>query len=279
MNIITKYPVLVNPVRPDVNDYKLNDPKFDLPGAIQQVAVGDFVVKGTNPVFDNDKEVTQNEFMYLKEIDSNGEVLTPMDQYLYSGRNYSDGAFDFGEFESYGDVFENADGIVIGGNSRTVKGRKLPKEYSNTIGEELLGNPYSKPKTNPIKPIGKPGGFSTKITPTQFTSTVQDIPGGPTAAEQVDKAKKEGKFWNGLKGGWEKFKVTENGQIVVNSAMALLLNKLGGVGITAPTTDTAPPTTPPADTKQPMSKTTKTILIVGGVAVLGLIIYAVVKKK
>ena len=258
MNIITKYPVLVNPVRPDVNDYKLNDPKFDLPGAIQQVAVGDFVVKGTNPVFDNDKEVTQNEFMYLKEIDSNGEVLTPMDEYLYSGRNYSDGKFDFGEFATYGDVFENL------------------------TGEELLGNPYSKPKTNPIKPIGKPGGFSTKITPTQFTSTVQDIPGGPTAAEQVDKAKKEGKFWNGLKGGWEKFKVTENGQIVVNSAMALLLNKLGGAGTTAPT-DTAPTadgnSNEKLNGKQPMSKTTKTILMVGGVLVIGLIIYSIVKKK
>jgi len=256
MNIVTKYPVLVNPARPDVNDYKLNDPKFDLPGAVQQVAVGDFVVKGTNPVFDNDREVTQNEFMYLKELDAKGEVLTPMDEYLYSGRNYSDGKFDFGEFTSYGDVFENL------------------------TGEELLGNPYSKPKTNPL--YGKPVGTSltpTKITPAQFTATVKDIPGGPTAAEQVDKAKKEGKFWNGLKGGWEKFKVTENGQIVVNSAMALLLNKLGGAGITAPTTDTAPPTTPPADIKQPMSKTTKTILIVGGVAVVGLIIYSVLKRN
>jgi hypothetical protein len=257
MNIVTKYPVLVNPVRPDINDYKLNDPKFDLPGAIQKVAVGDFVIKGTNPVFDNDKEVTQNEFMYLKEIDSNGEVLTPMDQYLYSGRNYSDGAFDFGEFISYGDVFENL------------------------TGEELLGNPFSKPKTNPIKPIGKPGSFSTKITPAQFTSTVQDIPGGPTAAEQVDKAKKEGKFWNGLKGGWEKFKVTENGQIVVNSAMSLLLSKLGGAGSTS--TDTAPivdgNSNEKLSGKQPMSKTTKTILIVGGVAVVGLIIYSVLKQK
>ena len=144
-----------------------------------------------------------------------------------------------------------------------------------------MGNPYSKPKTNPIKPIGKPGGFSTKITPTQFTSTVQDIPGGPTAAEQVDKAKKEGKFWNGLKGGWEKFKVTENGQIVVNSAMALLLSKLGGASTTS--TDTAPivdgNSNEKLNGKQPMSKTTKTILIVGGVAVLGLIIYAVVKQK
>ena len=256
MNIVTKYPVLVNPARPDVNDYKLNDPKFDLPGAVQQVAVGDFVVKGTNPVFDNDREVTQNEFMYLKELDAKGEVLTPMDEYLYSGRNYSDGKFDFGEFTSYGDVFENL------------------------TGAELLGNPYSKPKTNPL--YGKPVGTSltpTKITPAQFTATVKDIPGGPTAAEQVDKAKKEGKFWNGLKGGWEKFKVSENGQIIVSSAMALLLSKLGGAGTTAPTTDTAPPADAPKDDKTPMSKTTKTVLIVGGVAVLGLIIYSVLKEK
>jgi hypothetical protein len=257
MNIVTKYPVLVNPAQPDVNDYKLNDPKFDLPGAVQQVAVGDFVIKGTNPVFDNDKEVTQNEFMYLKEIDSKGAVLTPMDEYLYSGRNYSDGAFDFGEFTSYGDVFENL------------------------TGEELLGNPYSKPKTNPL--YGKPLGTSippVKITPSQFTAVVKDIPGGPTAKEQIDKAKKEGKFWNSLKGSWDKFKVTENGQIIVQSGMALLLSKLGGA---APTTDTAPVadgnSNEKLNGKQPMSKTTKTILIVGGVAVVGLIIFSVLKKK
>lgn len=252
MNIVTKYPVLVNPLSSTVNDYKLNDTSQDLPGAIQQVAVGDFVIKGTNPVFDNDKEITNNEFMYLKEIDSNGEVLTPMDQYLYSGKNYSDGSFDFG------DVFENL------------------------TGAELLGNPYSKPKTNPLgKPLGT-SSIPTKITPAQFSATVKDIPGGPTAAEQVDKAKKEGKFWNSLKGGYEKFKVTENGQIIVNSAMALLLSKLGGAGTTA-TTDTAPTadgnSNEKLNGKQPLSKTTKTILIVGGVAVLGLIIYAVVKKK
>jgi hypothetical protein len=252
MNIVTKYPVLVNPARPDINDYKLNDPKFDLPGAIQKVAVGDFVIKGTNPVFDNDTQVTNNEFLYLKQIDDNGNVLTPMDEYLYSGRNYSDGKFDFGEFTSYGDVFENL------------------------TGEELLGNPYSKPKTNPLqgKPSYNPANFGKTITPSQFTSTIKDIPGGPTAAEQVDKAKKEGKFWNSLKGGYEKFKVTENGQIIVNSAMALLLNKLGGP--TGTTTDTAPTadgnSNEKLNGKQPMSKTTKTILMVGGVAVIGLIL-------
>jgi len=255
MNIVTKYPVLVNPAQTDINDYKLNDPKFDLPGAVQNVAIGDFVVKGTNPVFDNDKEITKNEFMYLQEIDSNGEVLTPMDEYLYSGRNYSDGEFDFGEFITYGDVFENFNG------------------------EDLLGNPFSKPKTNPIKPIGKPSSFSTKITPAQFTTTVKDIQGGPTAKEQVDKAKKEGKFWNALKGSWEKFKVSENGQIIVNSGMAYLLGKLGGAPTTSPTTDFAPPVDAPKDDKTPMSKTTKTVLIVGGVAIVGLIIFSVLKKK
>lgn len=243
MNIVTKYPVLVNPARPDVNDYKLNDPKFDLPGSIQKVAVGDFVIKGTNPVFDNDKEVTQNEFMYLKELDGKGEVLTPMDEYLYSGRNYSDGKFDFGEFTSYGDVFENADGNPLG-------------------------------KTNPLK-AGLPTG-TISITPSQYASNLQNIPGGPTAKEQADKAKKEGQFWNALKGGWEKFRRSDNGQILLTSGTSYIVDKLGG---TVPTTDTVPPVTPPADDAKPLSKTTKTILIVGGIAVLGLIIYSVVKKK
>lgn len=236
MNIITKYPVLVNPVRSDINNYSLNESSEELPGQIQKVAVGDFVIKGTNPVFDNDTEITINDFMFLDQIKRDSETLTPMD------------------------------------------------EYENITGEELLGNPYSKPLGNPYsKPIGKPSGFITKITPAQFTETVKDIPGGPTAAEQIVKAKNEGKFWNGLKGAYEKFKVTENGQIIVNSSMALLLSKLGGAGTTSTTTDTAPTadgnSNEKLNSKQPMSKTTKTILIVAGVAVIGLIIYSVVKKK
>lgn len=267
MNIVTKYPVLVNPARANVNDYRLNEPSQELPGAVQKVAVGDFVIKGTNPVFDNDKEVTQNEFMYLKPIDADGETLTPMDEYMYSGRNYSDGKYDFGEFVNWGDVFENADGVLPAGATR-----KSPKDrFANVTGEELLGNPYSKPKTNPLQ--GK------TISPSQFTSTIKDVPGGPTAAEQLDKAKKEGKFWNALKGSWDKFKTTDNGQIIVQSGMALLMSKLGGTGSTTTTTDTAPPTTPPADDKKPMTPMTKTLLIGGGVILLGIIIYSVAKSK
>jgi hypothetical protein len=207
-----------------------------------------------------------------------------MDEYLYSGRNYSDGKFDFGEFISYGDVFENADGVVIGGNSRRVKGRKLKDEYSNLPGD-LLTNPWAKP--NPV--YGKPIGTSippTKITPSQFTAIVKDIPGGPTAAEQIDKAKKEGKFWNSLKGSWDKFKVTENGQIVVSSAMSLLLSKLGGAGTTAPTTDLTPPAAEDPTKNQGgfFTWSTKTpgqkaFFVIGGLAIAGLITYAVIKKK
>ncbi len=253
MNIITKYPVLVNPMNVDINDYKLNDPKFDLPGSIQNVSVGDFVVKGTNPVFDNDKEVTTNEFMYLKEIDLNDEVLTPMDEYLYSGRNYSDGKFDFGEFDTYGDVFENL------------------------TGEDLLSNPYSKPKTNALNTSLQTQTIS--ITPSQYAANVKNIKGGPTAQEQIEKAKKEGKFWNSVKGGWDKFKTSENGQIMIQSGASYVLDKLGGTNATNTTTDVSNTTTPPSDSKAPMSKTTKTILMVGGVAVIGVIIYMIAKKK
>jgi len=63
----------------------------------------------------------------------------------------------------------------------------------------------------------------------------------------------------------------------LDSGTSYIASKLGA---TVPTTDT---TTPPSadDSKDstPMSKTTKTVLIVGGVAVVGLIIYAIAKGK
>lgn len=273
MNIVTKYPVLVDPSRTNINDYKLNEPSQELPGAVQKVAVGDFVIKGTNPVFDNDREVTNNEFMYLKPIDDGGQTLTPMDEYMYSGRNYSDGKYDFGEFVTWGDVFENA----IGPGQDPRKLPKIGSEKHSNLPGDLLSNPWSKP--NPVK-TGLPTGTYTtpaKITTSQYMAAVQDIPGGPTAQEQIDKAKTEGKFWNAIKGGWDKFKTTENGQIIVQSGMAYLLNKLGAT--TGSTDTTTPPAPPATDDKKPLSKTTKTILIVGGIAVLGLIIYSVVKKK
>lgn len=242
MNIVTKYPILVNPVRPDVNDYKLNDPKFDLPGAIQKVAVGDFVIKGTNPVFENDKEVTQNEFMYLKEIDSNGQVLTPMDEYLYSGRNYSDGAFDFGEFTSYGDTFSNL-------TAEERRARRQSRRASRLIA----------------------------TTTEEIKQNLQDIPGGPTKAEQEAKLK-EGKFWNTVKGAFDSFKTSPSGQILIDSATTYLSNKLGGNSFSQQggPVDETPPAAP---VNEPMSATTKYVLIGGGVLLVGIIAYSVLSKK
>lgn len=231
MEVITQNPVLVN--KGDIiNGYTLNsEDNATLYGKQQSVSLGDIVVKGTNPVFSGNKEVSRNEFLFAEPVELEGETLTPNDEFLYSN-----------------------------------------------AGGDLLGNPYSGKPTSWYKPVGT-SYTTTKITPAQYSASVKDIPGGPSAAEQVDKAKKEGKFWNALKGSWDKFKTTENGQIIVQSGMALILSKLGGAGTTAPTTDTTPPVTPPADDAKPLSKTTKTILIVGGVAVLGLIIYSIVKNK
>ena len=247
MNVVTQYPILINPSSTDINNYSVdNKNNKELEGRVQQVSVGDIVVKGTNPVFEGDNEVTRNEFLYLKPLGRAGEVLTPMDEYLFSEKNYSEGNLDLLRHPNYDGAFSSANG---------------------------LPNPYAKP--NPLS-AGLPTG-TIAITPSQYASAVQNVPNGPTAKEQLDKAKKEGKFWNALKGGWESFTKSDNGQILLNSTTSYIAGKLGA---TTPTTDVAPPTgDAPKDDKAPMSKTTKTVLIVGGVAILGYIIYAVAKGK
>ena len=223
MEVITQNPVLFN--KSDIiNGYTLNsEDNASLYGRNQNVNLGDIVVKGTNPVFAGNKEISQNEFLFAEPVEIDGNTLTPMDEYLYSNAN---------------------------------------------------GNPLG--KTNPLK-AGLPTG-TISIPPSQYLANLQNIPGGPNAKEQADKAKKEGQFWNSLKGGWEKFRKSDNGQILLTSGTSYLVDKLGGT-VPTNTTTTTPPADAPKDDTKPMSKTTKTVLIVGGIALLGLIIYSVVKKK
>jgi hypothetical protein len=248
MNVVTRYPILVDPTSTVVNNYSIDSQNNkELEGRIQNVSVGDILVKGTNPVFNGDYEVTRNEFMYQTPINTEKEVLTPMDEFLYSEKNYSQGDLDLLRHPNYDGAFSSANG---------------------------LPNPFAKP--NPLS-AGLPTG-TIAITPSQYASAVQNIPNGPTAQQQLDKAKKEGKFWNSLKGGFESFSKSENGQIILNSGTSYIASKLGA---TVPTTTdgTTPSADVPTPDKTPMSKTTKTVLIVGGVAVVALIIYSIAKGK
>jgi hypothetical protein len=241
MELITKYPVLIDPTTEQKDKFRFTPDTKGMPGDLQTVQVGDLTIKGNTPVFEGDKQISQNDFLYLKEVQQNGEVLTPMDEYLYSERNISEGALGFGEFENWGDVFANADGDTT--PSKKEQRRKARQEARAKANTTTPGN-------------------------------------GEPSKEEQDAALKQGKFWNVLKGGWDNFTKSSSGQIILDSATNYVANKLGGTSNYG-VSDTTPPTTTP-DPKadgEPMSKTTKTILIVGGVALLGIIVYAFSKSS
>lgn len=93
---------------------------------------------------------------------------------------------------------------------------------------------------------------------------------------------KKGMFWDKAKGVW--VKAQESGLLnQLGGLLGGLIGKKQGTGDT-PTTWTgetpAPSTTPPAEgDKKPMSTTTKVLIGVGVVAVLGVIIYMATKKS
>jgi hypothetical protein len=91
MEVKTINPILVNPEDANVNGYVGgNTVNLDLKGKAQDVNVGDFVVKGTNPVFIGDKEASRNEFLFDEPVEFEGEKLTPMDEFLYSNASGKD---------------------------------------------------------------------------------------------------------------------------------------------------------------------------------------------
>lgn len=85
MEVKTINPILLNPEDPNVNGYVGSSTvNIDLQGQSQDVNVGDFVVKGTNPVFVGNQEASRNEFLYSEPVMYGDETLTPNDEYLYS---------------------------------------------------------------------------------------------------------------------------------------------------------------------------------------------------
>lgn len=222
MEVKTINPVLVDPTDTNVNGYLGNKLiNLDLKGETQDVNVGDFVVKGTNPVFVGDREASRNEFLFAEPVEFGGETLTPNDEFLYSN-------------------------LTAEERKARRQGRRTNRKTTATV-EEIKAN-------------------------------LQDIPGGPTKAEQEAKLN-EGKFWNTVKGGWDNFKKSSSGTILIDSLTNYLSNKLGGNSFTQPGS-TEPTPDPTKDTEpKPMSATTKYLLIGGGVLLLGFIIYSATKKN
>jgi hypothetical protein len=240
MEVITKYPVFVDPTTEQKNQFRFSANTKELEGRMQVVNAGDFTIKGATPVFEGDKQISRNDFLYRDQITDSDSVLTPMDEYLYSERNFSEGSMDFDEFKNYGDVFSDASGKRQERRMSRQQARKAARAKAN---ETTPGN------------------------------------GEPTAAEQDAKAK-EGKFWNVLKGGWDNFTKSPSGQIIVDSATNYISNKLGGNSFSQPGGDiSAAPVDPTKDASAPMSRTTKLVLIGGGVLLVGVILYNVLKKK
>lgn len=222
MEVKTINPILVNPADANVNGYLNNSVvNVDLKGESQDVNAGDFVIKGTNPVFFGDTEASRNEFLYAEPVELDGETLTPNDEFLYSSAS---------------------------GDERRAKrqGRRAQRKTTATM-DEIKAN-------------------------------LQDVPGGPTKGEQEAKLK-EGKFWNGVKGGWDSFKTSPSGQVLIDSVTNYLSNKLGGNSFSQPGGEVAPETTPKTDEPKPMSATTKYVLIGVGVLLVGIIVYSATKKK
>jgi hypothetical protein len=235
MEILTKYPVLIDPTKEQKDKIRFTPNTVGYPGDLQTVEVAGLIIKGNTPVFEGDHQITRNEFIYLPEVKADGNVLTPMDEWLYSERNISEGALGFGEFENWGDVFANADGDT--NESKKEKRRK------------------ARAAAKAKKDASTPGN------------------GEPSKDEQDAKAK-EGKFWNVLKGGWDNFTKSASGQIILDSATNYISNRLGGGSSYAPMDTTPPTTTPDPKADESDNKTSKYLMIGGAVVLVGIIIYA-----
>lgn len=218
MEVKTINPILVDPTDTNVNGYLGNSVvNLDLKGQAQDVNVGDFVVKGTNPVFVGDTEASRNEFLYSEPVEFGGETLTPNDEFLYSN--------------------------VTGKEQRRINREMRRKAAREKANQTTPGN------------------------------------GEPSASEQDAKAK-EGKFWNVLKGGWDNFTKSSSGQIILDSATNYISNKLGGTAYSQQGAgDIITDDNKKQPEEEPMSATTKYVLIGTGVLLLGIIIYSVTKKN
>jgi hypothetical protein len=154
----------------------------------------------------------------------------------------------------------------------------IPSEVDGidlTPTDDFLWSGFPGP-TNDFKAPSSVKNFKpTPLTEKEYVAALKDVPNGPSAKQQKDKIK-DGQFWNNLKGGWDKFKKTDSGQILIQSGVSYLQKALDAKNQANTTPEQAVDTTP---TKEPMSKTTKIALISTGVILLGVIIYFSTKKK
>jgi hypothetical protein len=118
------------------------------------------------------------------------------------------------------------------------------------------------------------------VTQSQAPTMVANAPvvpqGGTPTANQVADAKKKGLFWDKVKGAWV---YAKEGGILDWVGNLLGIKPPPAFQPTPPTATTTTTTTTNDDNNKGMSKTTKTLLIVGGVLVLGFVIFEIAKKK
>lgn len=141
--------------------------------------------------------------------------------------------------------------------------------------DDFLWSGFPGPTTDFKAPSSVKNFKPTALTEKEYVAALKDVPNGPSAKQQKDKIK-DGQFWNNLKGGWDKFKKTDSGQILIQSGVSYLQKALDAKNQANTTTEQPVDT---STTKTPMSKTTKIALISTGVILLGVIIYFSTKKK
>lgn len=99
----------------------------------------------------------------------------------------------------------------------------------------------------------------------------QNKSGVPSAKEQADKAKKEGKFWDNASKSWGKFKDSPGGKFALQQALNYLQMRLdGGQGIGGGSDNYAPE----------LEKKDNTVwYVLGGVAIIGILALVLMKSK
>lgn len=85
----------------------------------------------------------------------------------------------------------------------------------------------------------------------------------------------KGRFWDKVKGAWVNVKNSPAAQFALQQAGAYIANRQTGGGGTGGDFSAQSSVAPVEPKQAPMSKTTKILLISGGVVVVGLILYAV----
>jgi len=251
--VITKYPVLVNPSKGEKDTFRLDESNKQLPGNVQTTRVDGLTIKGTTPVFQDNDELTVNDFEFLEPVVAGGKTLTPMDEWLYSERNISEGNISFGEFQNYGDVFENSTKDKYF-NANGVAG-PLTEEEAKRQGESILSGQMPSTQTTYLE-------FLEKQAKEKGTA--------PNTQAQLDAAKQTGKFWDNTSKSWKKFKDSPAGQFALQQTLAYLQQKAAG----GQTNVTVPP--PPPDA----TESNNTIwYVVGGVAIIGILALVITRSN